>query len=252
MVQAFIWSMWDLNQLDDCSKSIILAPPEKPPLSQARRISMHKISACDYFMANLYLSMEGMDDDPIHVQSKHPDPAPCEDLSASDQVIINAAKQSKPAPNPVDIWHVLSKKSQTSASHVPKSSEEIIVNGKTYWQVHFHTYSVSASNNSSTQCLVDHGANGRIGGSDVHVIHKTKIRIDIHGITTIKWWTSPLQLWVVTSILSVVWLLPSFTWCSMHTLVLALLSILQPSLYQWCHDKSIKVGGLYIKCLLHR
>ncbi len=93
--------IWD--QLDDHSKSIILAPLGKPPPNQARKINMHKISAYDYLMANFHLSTEDMDGDPTHVQSELPDPAPPEDVDASDQVLINAAKQSKPAPNPVDI-----------------------------------------------------------------------------------------------------------------------------------------------------
>jgi len=93
--------IWD--QLDDRSKSIILAPPEKPPPNQARKINMHEISAYDYLMANFHLSMEDMDGDPTHVQSDLPDPAPPEDDGASDQVLVNAAEQSKPAPHPADI-----------------------------------------------------------------------------------------------------------------------------------------------------
>jgi len=104
---------------------------------------------------------------PPMFNQKLPHPAPPEDLGASDQVLINAVKQSKPAPNPTDIQHVLSNKFKISASPAPKASEEIIVNGKTYQQVHIYTYSFSASKSSSTQSLVDCGANGGIGGSDV-------------------------------------------------------------------------------------
>jgi len=93
--------IWD--QLDDHSKSIILAPPGKPPPNQARKVNMHEISAYDYLMANFHLSMEDMDADTPHVQSELPDPAPPEDVGASDQVLVNAAKQSKPAPHPADI-----------------------------------------------------------------------------------------------------------------------------------------------------
>jgi len=171
--------IWD--QLDDCSKSIILAPPEKSPPNQARNINMHEISAYDYLMANLHLSMEDVDNDPTHDQSELPDPAPPKAL-ASDQVLINVAKQSKPAPHPTDIQHVLSNKSKTLTSPVATTSDEIIVNGKTYRQVHLHTYSVSASKSSSTQSLVDCGANGGIGGSDVHVIYKTHCSVDVQGI----------------------------------------------------------------------
>ncbi len=111
--------------------------------------------------------MEDMDGHLTHVQSELPDPAPPEDVGASNQFFINAAKQSKPAPNPADIRHILSNKSKMSTSPAPMASEEMIVNGKTFQQVHLHTYSVSASKSSSTQSLVDRGANGGIGGSDV-------------------------------------------------------------------------------------
>jgi len=45
---------------------------------------MHEISAYDYLMANLHLSMEGTDGDPTHGQLEVPDPAPPEDFGASD------------------------------------------------------------------------------------------------------------------------------------------------------------------------
>jgi len=95
---------------------------------------MHEICAYDYIMANLHLSMENTDDgNPIHAQSEpFPDPASPENFSASDQVLINAAKQSKSITNLADIWHVLSNKSKPSANSAPKSSKEIVINGKTY------------------------------------------------------------------------------------------------------------------------
>jgi len=105
--------IWD--QLDDHSKSIILAPPGKPPPNQARKVNMHEISAYDYLMANFHLSTDDTDDGPSYVQSEPPDPAPPEDISASDQILVNAAKQSKPAPHPADIRNVLSSKSKMSA-----------------------------------------------------------------------------------------------------------------------------------------
>jgi len=64
----------------------------------------------------------------------------------------------------------------------PKS-DEVVINGKVYWQVNVHcTYSVSSSCSSATQSLVDRGANGGIGGSDVWVIYKTHSSIDVQGI----------------------------------------------------------------------
>jgi len=64
---------------------------------------MHEISAYDYLMANFHLSMEDTGDAPNQIQSELPDPAPPEDVGVSDQVLVNAAKQSKPALNPADI-----------------------------------------------------------------------------------------------------------------------------------------------------
>jgi len=74
--------IWD--QLDDHSKSIILAPSGKPPPNQARKINMHKVSAYDYLMANFHLSMEDLDGGPSHIQSELPDPTPSDDVGASD------------------------------------------------------------------------------------------------------------------------------------------------------------------------
>jgi len=69
---------------------------------------MHEISAFDYLMANLHLSMDNIGDDPAQVHSEPPEPAPPEDPIPSDQVLVNAAKQSKSTAHPADIQHVLS------------------------------------------------------------------------------------------------------------------------------------------------
>jgi len=111
-----------------------------------------------------------------------PNPAPPENACASDHVQINVGKQSKSAHN----QSYPAKQSRTT-SPAPKSSEDIGINGKTYCQVHLHTYSVSASKSSSTQSLVDHGANGRIGGSDVCFMHKTHPMLMSKALTTMRW-----------------------------------------------------------------
>jgi len=206
---------------------------------------MHEISAYDYLMANFHLSMEDMDGGPTHVQSELPDPAPPEDVGASDQVLINAAKQSNSAPNPADIQHVLSNKSKMSASPAPTASEEIIVNCKTYWQVHLHTYSVSASKSSSTQSLVDCGANGGIGGSDVRVIHKTHHSVDVQGINNHQMVDIPIA--TVGGVINtqrgeVIAILHQYAYTGVGT------SIHSPAQLEWykndVNDKSIKAGGL--------
>ncbi len=209
---------------------------------------MHEISAYDYLMANLHLSMENTDDgDPIHAQSESlPDPAPPEDFSPSDQVLINAAKQSKSIPNPADIWHVLSNKSKPSANSAPKSFEEIVINGKTYWQLNLHIYSVSASKSSSAQSLVDHGANGGIGGSNVHVIHKIHHHsVDMQGIDNHQMVDIPIAIMggvINTQCGEVIAILHQHAYTGIGT------SIHSPAQLEWykndINDKSIKVGGL--------
>ncbi len=67
---------------------------------------MHEISAYNCLMANLHLSTDGTDEE----LDTLPNPAPPEDSNPSDQVLINAAKQSKFATSPADIQQVLSSK----------------------------------------------------------------------------------------------------------------------------------------------
>jgi len=55
---------------------------------------MHEISAYDYLMANLHLSMEGTDDDHIYAQPELFSNLSPEDHGALCQVLINSAKQS--------------------------------------------------------------------------------------------------------------------------------------------------------------
>jgi len=235
--------IWD--QLDDRSKSIILAPPQKLTPNLARKINMHEISAYDYLMANLHLSMEDIGDDPAQVHSEPPEPAPPEDPIPSDQVLVNAAKQSKSTPHPADIRHVLSNKPKNATTPAPKATEEIVVNGKTYHQVHLHTYSVSASKSSSAQSLVDHGANGGIGGSDVQVIYKTHCSVDVQGINNHQMVDIPIA--TVGGVINtqhgeVIAILHQYAYTGIGT------SIHSPAQLEWykndVNDKSIKVGGL--------
>ncbi len=103
---------------------------------------------------------------------------PPEDTADTNQVLVNAAKQAKSTQNPANICWVLSN-TMAQPPSAPNKSDEVVINGKIYQQVNIHnTYSVSASCSSATQSLVDHGANGGIGGSDVQIIYKTHHSMD--------------------------------------------------------------------------
>ncbi len=66
----------------------------------------------------------------------------------------------------------------------PAKDNEIVFDGKKYWQVNTHTinYSVSIHKSSQVGLLVDRGANGGIARGDVFVIEKTGHSMDIWGI----------------------------------------------------------------------
>jgi len=51
-------------------------------------------------------------------------------------------------------------------------SNEIVVNKKTFCQVHLHPYNIPAPKSYSIQSLIACGAKGGIVSSDVHVLHK--------------------------------------------------------------------------------
>jgi len=99
-------------------------------------------------------------------------------------VFINAAKQFKCTNT--QLTHTRSCSTpQPDLLLVPSRSkpDDIVVHEKTYQEVHLHdTYHVSASRSSATQSLVDHGANGGIGGSDVCDIYKTHHCVDVQCI----------------------------------------------------------------------
>jgi len=130
-----------------------------------------------------------------------------------------------------------------SASPTPNASEEITVNGKTYRQVHLHTYSVSASKSSSTQSLVDRGANGGIGGSDVRVIHKTHCSVDVQGINNHQMVDIP-----IATVGGVINTQRGEVIAILHQYAGVGTSIHSPAQLEWyrndVNDKSIKVGGL--------
>ena len=78
------------------------------------------------------------------------------------------------------------------ASFTSVSAHEIVVDGKTYHQVHIHlSYVVSALNTTHSDSLVDCGANSGIAGNDVCIIHKgahpcvNACSIDNHEVTSI-------------------------------------------------------------------
>jgi len=123
----------------------------------------------------------------------------------TSQVLINAAKQTKSTQNPDDICWVLSNTMAQPPPNAPKKPDEVVINGKTYWQVSIHsTYSVYASCSSATQPLVDHGADGGIDGPDVQSIYKTHCSVDVQAINNHQMTDIPLKLWVVSSTLNMV------------------------------------------------
>jgi len=94
--------IWD--QLDDHSKSVILAPTEKCTAN-----GTHKISAYDCLLANMHSSSEQAILDP-HAQADTSigDFSPPVDTEAHSQVLVNAAKQTKSIQSLADIHQVLS------------------------------------------------------------------------------------------------------------------------------------------------
>ena len=121
-----------------------------------------------------------------------------------------------------------------------------MLNGKTYRQVHLHNiYSVSASQSSATQSLVDHGANGDIDGSDVHVIYKTHCSVDAQGFINHQMVDIPIT--TVGGVINtqqgkVIAILHQYAYTGLGT------SIHSPAQLEWykndVNDRSIKVGGL--------
>jgi len=160
------WKIWD--QLDDHSKAVILAPAERQNSNVKHKVNLHEISAYDYLLANLHSSS---DHNPLELDTLTDavvcEPPPLEDAADTSQVLDNAAKEAKSTQNPADICWVLSNTMAQPLS-APKQTDEVVINGKTYWQISVHSiYSVSTSHSSATWSLVDCGANGGIGGSDV-------------------------------------------------------------------------------------
>jgi len=237
--------IWD--QLDDHSKSVILAPVDKCPTNATCTINLHEITAYDYLLANMHSSTDPTSLDP-HTEAATPisNPSPPESLDNHSQVLANAAKQTKSTQSPADIRQVLSNTMARPPGTIPQKQEEIVVNGKTYWQVHMHNiYSVSASRSSATQSLVDRGANGGIGGSDVRVIHKTHRSVDVQGINNHQMVNIPIA--TVGGVINtqrgeVIAILHQYAYTGLGT------SIHSPAQLEWykndVNDRSIKVGGL--------
>jgi len=120
-----------------------------------------------------------------------------------------------------------------------------VVDGKTYRQVHLHaTYHVSASKSSSVQSLVDRGANGGIGGSDVRVIFRTHRSVDVQGIDNHQMTNIPIATVggvINTQHGAVIAILHQYAYTGLGT------SIHSPVQLEWyqniVNDCSIKVGG---------
>ena len=63
----------------------------------------------------------------------------------------------------------------TKPNTTSPKDDEIVINGKKYWQVQTHRiyYSVSSHKSRRVGSLVDRGANGGIAGDDVCTIEKS-------------------------------------------------------------------------------
>ena len=185
---------WDL--LPDDAKAIILGTCKAPG---KRSVNLHEISAFDFIQANLHDMQMGSNHDPDN-PSPAPDESPKDDANSavddgSIELLAFLTKQQPPT-HPGHLASVLStsmsKSSQGgkflnkphSCTPSPPKGNEIVVNGKKYWQVNTHKihYSVSAHQSRNAGSLVDHGANGGIAGNDVCIIEKSDQTVNVSGI----------------------------------------------------------------------
>jgi len=88
---------------------VILAPAGKHTTNGTRKINLHEISAYDYLLANAHSSSEHTSPDPdTQVDTSISELSPPEATDVNNQVLVNAAKQSKSTQNPAYIRQVLS------------------------------------------------------------------------------------------------------------------------------------------------
>jgi len=184
--------MWD--QLPDKAKTIILSV-HKP--NNRRSANLHEISAYDFIQANLHeLQLDGPNgpDNPPGTKSTPGERSPMGNDTRSELLVFLSKQQASNHPGHlVNILSTSTSKSSQGGKYLPRThaqmpppakDNEIVVNGKKYWQVNTHTINCSVSIHKSSQVgsLVNHGANSGIAGGDVHVIEKTGCSVDIWGI----------------------------------------------------------------------
>jgi len=169
---------WDL--LSNEAQAIILGLRKDPG---KHAVNLHNISAFDFLQANFHDLLDEAGDpgeispDPDEDQAN---PATQLDDDTSTAFLAFLSKQ-KSAAHPGHLANVLStskNKNAKGARFMPKSDasppkdDEIVINGKKYWQVQAHCiyYSVSSHKSMRVGSLVNRGANGGIAGDDIHII----------------------------------------------------------------------------------
>ena len=166
--------IWDT--LSEKDKAVILGKGEpgsggnKSTSSHTndRQVNLHETSVFDFLQAHVHELEDNEDqigsEDNFQDAQEDPQPEP------NESVLINAAQSGKNL-KPGDIRRVLSQ----AAKKTPPGKGTVTAN------VHC-TYQVSSHNVQKKGSLVDGGANGGTGGSDVRMIHKTQRIVDVQGI----------------------------------------------------------------------
>ena len=162
--------IWD--QLTDQDKSVILASTKKsdstdPTRDRQARLHEQGIVPDDADTEEFTDAKEELDDD---------------GSSALIELLVNAAKTSKPLP-PTDLRRILSSSSKRDDSKSPSGSKKSEGGSKKKLEAKMHiTYHVSNRRTLKTNSLIDRGANGGVAGDDVRVICSSHRKVDIQGI----------------------------------------------------------------------
>jgi len=150
---------------------------------------LNNISAYDFIQANFHVShVEDIiytDNTPLDPDDDHGDAEAHAEEGNSTELLAFLSKQ-KGSTFPGHLANVLSTSKTKNAKGIkfmskphesapPSADEEIVVNGKWYYQVHTHCilYSVSSHKSHKPGSLVDRGSNGGIAGNDVCIIEKS-------------------------------------------------------------------------------
>ena len=176
--------LWD--KLTDSAKAIILGAKPPAPTGQEpqrrsfapslqRRASLHDISAHDYLSFLHEQSL--LESEDTNGEAIEPD-----DDDAT--LLTYLTKQKK--PHPADVRRMLSSSMAKSQGSKPNSKVAFQLDGKKFQEINFHSTVYDVSRHSTKPktlgSLVDCGANGGVGGSDVRVIDFTHRTVDIRGI----------------------------------------------------------------------